>query len=841
MMRFLRYLALLMLSLAVLPCAAQGSKTDSLLSLLPGAGQSEKVKINIELADLATKHEDRIKYSQEALRLSILADKSNLIVDSYIKLADIYRSNREYAMSENQYREALKIAESKADLENQARLLNHMSTLIYEQDVQDRYDNAIQFAERALQISVQNNFISEEATAYQNLGNVNNRQNKFDDALNFYLKALEIRRKDPDKERLVNSLNTLGNFYYSKGDFNNAILYHKENYEVRKEIGDSYGTGIALNNLGNASLQLGNYEAAINYYKEASEIFKAQNFQPGIAATLTGMAVIYEMLQQKDAALRTHKEILQIRLAQNNPRELANTYNNLGIIYMNLLSDSLESVYGRDYRDTLVSRNLKVNIAYGKEAIDNNRKALEIRREINDLRGIGTSLANLGVSYFYIGDLEKARQTFEEWTTLSEQIDDVDQKVSIYIALGMIYKSNNQLAEALNILNTAMDLAQKVGKSSHFMTISENLAEVYEKLGNYRKAYDYHRIFAAYKDSLVSEESRKIVHEMQIKYETEAKERENELLRKDQMLNETKLRNSRRALAAAVIVVLVFVGLVIQLIRQNNFRRKANEELARKNALITEQKKEITDSIMYASRIQTAMLPPDEIITELIPQQFVMYRPRDIVSGDFYWLTEKNNRVVVMIADCTGHGVPGAFMSMLGVAYLNEIITKNENFTADLILNELRKQVIKSLHQTGREGESQDGMDVALFIIDRNNLQLEFAGANNPLFVFRNEEFVELKPDKMPIGIHTNIHQPFTPKSFQLMKGDMLYAFSDGYPDQFGGEQNKKFMIRNFRNLLQSIHKKAMQEQKRILEETLDTWMSNTHQIDDILVMGVRV
>ena len=279
----------------------------------------------------------------------------------------------------------------------------------------------------------------------------------------------------------------------------------------------------------------------------------------------------------------------------------------------------------------------------------------------------------------------------------------------------------------------------------------------------------------------------------------------------------------------------------IQLFRQNNLRKKAYTELERKNNLITAQKKEITDSIEYASRIQTAILPPPEYIGNLLPQQFIVYRPRDIVSGDFYWIAEKNNRIISIVADCTGHGVPGAFMSMLGVAFLNEIISRNAGITAGQILHELREQVIVSLHQTGKEGESQDGMDISLFILDKEKRSMQYAGANNSMIICRGDELIELKADKMPIGIHTKASEPFTNHVIELKEGDMLYAFTDGYPDQFGGLRGKKFMIKNFKKLLLDIRDKKVEEQKTILENTLDNWMANTTQVDDILIMGVRV
>lgn len=194
-----------------------------------------------------------------------------------------------------------------------------------------------------------------------------------------------------------------------------------------------------------------------------------------------------------------------------------------------------------------------------------------------------------------------------------------------------------------------------------------------------------------------------------------------------------------------------------------------------------------------------------------------------------------------MVADCTGHGVPGAFMSMLGIAFLNEIVSKHKKLSTDFILNELRKQIIKSLHQTGEEGGTQDGIDVSLYIIDTKTLKLEFSGANNPLLIFRDDEMFELKADKMPIGIHTSADKSFSRQQFQLDKGDMLYAYSDGYPDQFGGPRGKKFMIKRFKNLLYQVHKRTVKEQKKILEKTLDDWMAETNQIDDIIVMGVRI
>ncbi len=269
---------------------------------------------------------------------------------------------------------------------------------------------------------------------------------------------------------------------------------------------------------------------------------------------------------------------------------------------------------------------------------------------------------------------------------------------------------------------------------------------------------------------------------------------------------------------------------------------KQKEEIEEQRDMIAEQNKNITDSIEYARRIQTAILPPGDYVKELLPQRFILFLPRDIVSGDFYWLTKLNKRIISVAADCTGHGVPGGFMSMLGIAFLNEIVNKSpDDVTAAEILNQLRDQVIASLHQTGKSGEAQDGMDISLFILDWENNSLEFAGANNPLIIIRNNEMIEIKGDKMPIGIHDRANQPFTNHVVKLEDNDVIYTFSDGFQDQFGGPKGKKYMIKRLKQLLLDIHQKSMSEQVEILLMELEEWQGSFERVDDIIVMGVQI
>jgi len=263
---------------------------------------------------------------------------------------------------------------------------------------------------------------------------------------------------------------------------------------------------------------------------------------------------------------------------------------------------------------------------------------------------------------------------------------------------------------------------------------------------------------------------------------------------------------------------------------------------------VLEQKQAMTDSIRYARRIQTAILPPDEVLKYLLPKHFIFYKPLEIVSGDFYWLTNKRGKIIIAVTDCTGHGVPGAFMSMLGSALLGDIVNNITTLQANLILNELRDQVILSLRQTGEADETKEGMDIALCIIDKENLGLQYAGAYNPLYLIRNKELIEIKADIMPIGISSEAGKSFTNHELPLQKDDALYMFSDGYVDQYGGDEGKKFMTTRFKQLLLDIQDKIMFDQKETLDQILNEWMGFTgkykekyEQIDDIIVMGIKI
>lgn len=287
-----------------------------------------------------------------------------------------------------------------------------------------------------------------------------------------------------------------------------------------------------------------------------------------------------------------------------------------------------------------------------------------------------------------------------------------------------------------------------------------------------------------------------------------------------------------------------------EIMAQRDFIEQQNEEIQSQRDMalkqrdrIVSQQEEINDNLQYASKIQQALFPQEDWVNLLLPHHFVLNRPKDIVSGDFYWISQNRHKTIVAVSDCTGHGISGAMMSMLGTAFLNEIVNKNDITNAQLILEQLRERVISSLHQDISQNMeySRDGMDIAVCILDIVDNSLEYSGANNPIYIVRNKELIEIKADKIPIGIHEFCNEPFTSHKIDVFKGDNIYLFSDGFADQFGGVKGKKLKYTNFKKILLQLSELPIGEREAILNKKFVDWMGEQEQIDDVLVLGFTV
>lgn len=344
--------------------------------------------------------------------------------------------------------------------------------------------------------------------------------------------------------------------------------------------------------------------------------------------------------------------------------------------------------------------------------------------------------------------------------------------------------------------------------------------------------------------------------------EAKTLETKNQLLetekREQEMKTEKEKQIRKLAVGIGVLMVLVAAMILAGLIstrRQNQKLAESKRQIEKINAdleatntevlkqkdIIEQKNQAITESIQYAGRIQTAVLPPVNFLGEWKIDNFILFKPKAIVSGDFYWGVKKNGKIIVAAADCTGHGVPGGFMSMLGHAFLDEIINTRQIENAAVILNHLRDEIIYALKQKGTTGEARDGMDISLVILDPEAGKLDYAGANNPLYLIRDNKLIKYHADHMPIGIHFISFTPFTNHRFMIKKGDYIYLFSDGFADQFGGPNGRKFMYKPFQDLLLRNHNKPMQTQKEILDSSFEKWKGDHDQVDDVLIVGMRI
>ena len=615
------------------------------------------------------------------------------------------------------------------------------------------------------------------------------------------------------------------------------------------------GEAYALKYIGMGYFVQGDYVKAASFFHQSLESFESINYKPGIANMMNSLGVIYNNEGADSKALELYLKSLKLSQEINDSVRVVTAMINIGLIYSKK-PNTLEKAEDYYLKALANSERLHYQDAIGTVTVDlgelyfekgDYKSALSyFERSLNAYKNSSSgnvpyTLTNIGKIYAKWGEYDKALDYQQRALKLATATNAKLEMNLALLGLAGTYQQKGDTRKALNNFMLSEQISKGIGSLYELRTAYEGISKAYSDLKDYQNAFKYQQKVSILKDTIFSEVNQLQINQLQIQYQIDNMLKENEILKRDASIQEVKNQKQKTViffLFLGVLSISVFTGL---LVRANNHKKKVNAELAQKNDLITAQKQEITSSIQYASNIQNALLTPEEQIVKLLPDHFILFRPRDIVSGDFYWLSDSHDRIICIAADCTGHGVPGAFMSMLGIAFLNEIVSKNPEISASEVLNEMRRQVEISLRQGGREGESRDGMDVALLIFDKDMKHVEFAGAYNPLILIRNKELLEYKPDKMPIGYRDEAHKSFTSHTIEVENGDMLYLFSDGYRDQLGGPEGKRFMIKNFRNLLLEVHDKGLDAQKQILEQRLDEWIYNTQQIDDILVMGIRI
>jgi serine phosphatase RsbU (regulator of sigma subunit) len=473
-------------------------------------------------------------------------------------------------------------------------------------------------------------------------------------------------------------------------------------------------------------------------------------------------------------------------------------------------------------------------------------------KEIQNKKGRGGLLGgfynNMALAFEELNKPDSALTYYHKALKLNEEKSDSISISGTLINLGDVYKAKGDYKAAIDYTNRGLLIAEKIRHKSWIMNAAQLLAQLYEHEGDFRRSVKFLKQYDDIKDSLFSESNQKEMTDMEARYQGEKKAREIEVqnLKLEKQQRDIEKQSARSTLfLAGFLVVIIILGVFI---RGYLLKKKINQELSRKNdeihtqkEIIEEKSKEISDSINYAKHIQDTILPDPAYLKTLFRESFILFKPRNVVSGDFYWFTKRGNKILIAAADCTGHGVPGAFMSMISVDKLNQAILNMDITRPSEILSFVNMGMKVTLKQDLSDARNRDGMDIGLAMIDPVAMKLDFAGANRPLWIVRQGELLEFAPTKSAIGGTTSNSQLFADTEVVLKPGDLVYLFSDGYADQFGGDKGKKMMTRNFKKLVSTLAEKSMEEQLKVLEDAHQEWRGRFEQVDDILIIGVKI
>ncbi|MGE0634960.1 MAG: tetratricopeptide repeat protein [Bacteroidia bacterium] len=710
-------------------------------------------------------------------------------------------------------------------------------------------DKAFEYAREALKLSIDINDPLEKAKSLATLGTLNKNAGKYNQALDYNLKALKVYIERNDKLRMSNSYNNLGNIYLILGRNQQAIDSYQKSIDLCNELGIPLEAILPLNNMGEVYRKSGDMESATQCYTRALKLARDLKDESMIVYCLSNMGYIYEMQGEYDSAFSYYNRSMRFNKANKDFYSLAYDYVLMGRTYsamedydnaLDYMDSALAAIEDIDHPHALAEFYVEKGSVYRKaknpgKAMESYNKALTINKELDLKIEMARCLDSIGTVLFYDTDNpSKALETFSQELKLTQEMGDTVGMANSHFQLGALFMEVKKLSNAESHLKDAERISKQIKYNKVWSKTCQKLSELYSALDNTALSTRYLELF----DSLEMADYGK----MKYKYETARME-------KEAQLQELQLQQKQFQLYASIIIAILLFLLSLWIFNFYRQKKKANEQLEFANKEINYQKsiiehknKDIVDSINYAKRLQLAILPSDDDFKKILPDAFVFYNPKDIVSGDFYFLDQAGDHIFFAVADCTGHGVPGAFVSFVGHKALDHAINDLGLTDPGKILDTVRNEVEHTFDKN-EKGEVKDGMDISLGVLNTRTGALHFAGAHHTLYrVTKNDEIelVEIKGNRQAVGAGQG-KEPFTSKSVTVNKGDMIYFSSDGFSDQFGGPEGKKFKTSQFKKLLLEIYDKPVATQKELFAIAHNNWKDTHEQVDDVCVLGVRI
>ena len=651
-----------------------------------------------------------------------------------------------------------------------------------------------------------------EARAYRNIGVAYTNKGDYPKAIDNLLKAAKINEEMGNKKGMSNCFCSLGIVYYNQANYPKALEYHMKDMKIREEFGDKEGLANSYNNIGIVYFDQADYPRALEYCLKGLKISEELN-DGNAMNTYSNIGVIYYNLSNYPKAIEYYTKDLRNNERNGDKKAIADCYCNLGVVY------DAQGDYGT--------------------AIEYQQKALKIKEQIGDQKGIGMCYMNIGNIYEHEKYNEKALEYYLRSLNVFRRMDDARSVSYCYLALGGLYNKLNDYGQAIRYTDSALQLCGGIKDINCERLAYPNLATAYSKMGNYKLAYESHVKFKALTDSIFNAENSKLVGDMKTNFEVEKKEGElkAEQEKKDILAEAGKKRQALILYLGSFVLLLVIIFSVF-MYRRFRISQKQKVIIEQQKHQVEEKNKEITDSITYAKGLQEAILPPLDYIARHLPDSFVLYKPKDIVAGDFYWAEQINDLFFIAAADSTGHGVPGAMVSVVCSNALNRTVKEFGLTETGKILDKTRELVLETFSKSG--SYVRDGMDISLLCIDKKNKKVEWSGANNPLWYIEDGEFRQIKADKQPIGKTENA-SAFTSHMIEYREGTSFYLLTDGFADQFGGSQGKKFKYGQLKEIILSNAALTMQQQMALLDTYFENWRGPLEQIDDVTIIGIRL